>query len=176
MKKRANNYAFVDTQNLFMWAKSDGWIVDWRKVRNYLKHRFDVSKAYLFIWYLEEQEDMYEFMESCWFELIHKPVSELKWETKWNVDAELVLQAMIDYEKYDKAVIVTWDGDFTCLVRHLESKKKLLRLLVPTDKWSSRLLKEASNKKITTLSRMSRKLAYKKRSSKKKMKEAIYTP
>src|SRR5712664_769372 len=38
---------------------------------------------------------------------------------KANVDAELVLQAMLDYPHYERAVIVTNDGDFACLVRHL---------------------------------------------------------
>ena len=38
---------------------------------------------------------------------------------KGNVDAELVLQAMIDYQDYERAVIVTSDGDFACLVRYL---------------------------------------------------------
>ena len=33
-------------------------------------------------------------------------------KAKGNVDAELVLQAMIDFPDYEKAVIVTSDGDF----------------------------------------------------------------
>lgn len=50
---------------------------------------------------------------------------------KGNVDAEIVLHAMIEYEHYDKAVIVTGDGDFACLVDYLMKKDKLLRLLIP---------------------------------------------
>lgn len=38
---------------------------------------------------------------------------------KGNVDAELVLQAMIEYPNYERAIIVTGDGDFGCLVRYL---------------------------------------------------------
>ena len=33
---------------------------------------------------------------------------------KENVDAELVLHAMIEYPNYDRAIIVTGDGDFYC--------------------------------------------------------------
>jgi uncharacterized LabA/DUF88 family protein len=44
---------------------------------------------------------------------------------------------MIDYDTYDKAVILTGDGDFACLVRHLRKQGKLRRLIVPNhDKYS----------------------------------------
>jgi uncharacterized LabA/DUF88 family protein len=33
-----------------------------------------------------------------------------------NDDAELVLHAMIDIQNYEKAVIVSGDGDFHCLI------------------------------------------------------------
>ncbi len=54
--------------------------------------------------------------------------------TKKTNDAELVLHAMIEYENYDKAIIVTGDGDFHCLVEYLLKKKKLSRLIVPNQK------------------------------------------
>ena len=38
---------------------------------------------------------------------------------KGNVDADMVLQALLDYEKYDQTLIVSSDGDFYSLVRHL---------------------------------------------------------
>jgi uncharacterized LabA/DUF88 family protein len=63
--------------------------------------------------------------------LIFKPTLKIKGRIKGNTDAELVLQAMIEYPKYDKAVIVSGDGDFCCLVKYLISKDKLLKLVVP---------------------------------------------
>ena len=45
---------------------------------------------------------------------------------------------MIDYDNYDKAVIVTGDGDFYCLVEHLLANRKLKALVVPNKhKYSS---------------------------------------
>jgi uncharacterized LabA/DUF88 family protein len=35
---------------------------------------------------------------------------------KGNVDAELVLHTMIEYDNYSKAIIISGDGDFFCLV------------------------------------------------------------
>jgi uncharacterized LabA/DUF88 family protein len=46
-------------------------------------------------------------------------------KVKGNVDAELVLHAMIEYPNYDKALIVTGDGDFFCLVEYLIKQDKL---------------------------------------------------
>ena len=57
------------------------------------------------------------------------------------MDAELVLHTMIEFPNYDRAIIVTGDGDFRCLVEHLDSENKLYKVLVPNDKYSS-LLKD----------------------------------
>lgn len=61
--------------------------------------------------------------------------------TKGNCDAELVLQAMIEFSTYHKAVIVTGDGDFHCLVMYLLQQEKLDALIIPNRKKYSALLK-----------------------------------
>ena len=71
------------------------------------------------------EQQMYNFLQDAGFTLIFKPILELKnGEVKGNCDAELVLQAMIDYKLYDKAIIVSGDGDFHCLIKYLQEKKK----------------------------------------------------
>jgi len=47
------------------------------------------------------------------------------------VDAELVLHSMIEYANFEKAIIITGDGDFACLIEYFVKMKKLKRLLVP---------------------------------------------
>jgi uncharacterized LabA/DUF88 family protein len=51
---------------------------------------------------------------------------------------------MIEYPNYDKAVIVTGDEDFYCLVEYLVSQQKLLKLIVPSQRYSS-LFRKFSN-------------------------------
>jgi len=51
------------------------------------------------------------------------------------------LRAMIEYSNYAKAVIVTGDGDFYCLINHFISNKKLEAVLVPDKYKFSALLK-----------------------------------
>ena len=83
-------------------------------------------------------------MQEMGYIVILKPTLELPdGRVKGNVDAELVLHAMIEYKKYDKAIIVTGDGDFHCLVEYLVNKDKLLLVLAP-NKYYSRLLKPFS--------------------------------
>lgn len=59
---------------------------------------------------------------------------------KGNVDAELVLHAAaIQYSNYDKAIIISGDGDFACLVEFLLDRGKLLKLLTPNQRYSKLL-------------------------------------
>jgi uncharacterized LabA/DUF88 family protein len=67
----------------------------------------------------------------------HNGKPEDKKPVKGNIDAELVLWAMKEMSNYDKAIIVSGDGDFYCLVEYLEEKKRLLRLLTPSGHYSS---------------------------------------
>jgi uncharacterized LabA/DUF88 family protein len=48
---------------------------------------------------------------------------------------------MIDFNNYDKAVIVSGDGDFQCLAKYLHEKDKLGALLIPSKRKYSALLK-----------------------------------
>lgn len=117
-------YAFIDSQNLNLGVKSLGWKIDWRKFRQYLRNKYHVTEAYVFIGYKPGNETLYTSMQQMGYIVILKPTMELPDGTvKGNVDAELVLHTMLQYENYDKAVIVSGDGDFFCLVEYLEKKK-----------------------------------------------------
>ena len=50
---------------------------------------------------------------------------------------------MIDYNEYKRAVIITGDGDFYCLVKYLFEQGKLERLIVPNRYKYSVLLRRA---------------------------------
>jgi len=138
-------YAFIDSQNLNLGVRSQGWRLDWSKFRQYLKNKYNVEKAYLFIGHMAGNEALYTYLQECGYILIFKPVLYKSKEDnvviKGNVDAELVLHTMIQYKNYKQAIIVSGDGDFYCLVEYLASKDKLLRLLVPNRKHSSLLRK-----------------------------------
>jgi uncharacterized LabA/DUF88 family protein len=142
MKKKANNYAFVDSQNVNLSVRALGWRLDFKRFRVYLREKYGVTKAFLFIGYIEGNNDLYVSLQEAGFICIFKPTLEYKdGTTKGNCDAELVLQAMIEYPSYDKAVVVTGDGDFYCLVKYLIEKGKLEALVIPNRFKFSALLK-----------------------------------
>ena len=68
---------------------------------------------------------------------------------------------MIDYNRYDRAVIVTSDGDFACLVQYLYEQKKLERVLSTETNACSVLLKKAAREKIGFLVEVRKRLEYK---------------
>ena len=138
-----NNFAFIDSQNLNLAIRDQGWKLDFRKFYIYLKDRFHISKAFLFIGYVAGNESLYTSLQRSGYIVIHKPTLALKnGEIKGNVDAELVLHAMIEYDNYEKAVIVSGDGDFHCLIEYLQEKGKLERIIVPNKYKYSKLLKK----------------------------------
>lgn len=146
MKKQINNYAFIDSQNLNLAIKDCGWELDFARFRIYLKDKYKITKTFLFIGYVPGNEALYTYLQSAGYLVIFKPTLEYKKDgalkTKGNVDAELVLHAMIQYPNYDKAIIVSGDGDFHCLIEYLEEQGKLAKLLIPNRKRYSALLRK----------------------------------
>jgi len=138
------NYAFIDSQNLNLGVRSMGWKLDYRKLRLYLKNKYGVEKAFMFIGLVANNQRLYTSLQSAGFILVFKPTVRYfengKETVKGNVDAELVLHAAaVEYKNYKKAVIISGDGDFACLVDYLSSKGKLLHVLTPNAKYSQLL-------------------------------------
>ncbi|MBI2595125.1 NYN domain-containing protein [Candidatus Daviesbacteria bacterium] len=135
-------YAFIDSQNLNLGVQSLGWKLDWRKFRQYLRNKYNVSEAYTFIGYKAGNEALYTKMQQMGYIVVLKPTMELPDKTvKGNVDAELVLHSMIHYKEYNKSIIVSGDGDFHCLVEYLDQQEKLLHILAPNRHYSGLLRK-----------------------------------
>jgi len=153
-------YAFIDGQNLNLGTSKNivknekliykGWKLDFRKFRIYLKNKFHVDKAFLFIGYLKENETLYKNLKSYGYILVFKPtVKDNQGKPKGNVDAELVLHASaVEYNNYNKAIVVSGDGDFYCLHNYLKDKDKLLKIIIPNEKSESSLLKEFQKYKV----------------------------
>lgn len=158
-------FAFIDSQNLNLGVQKLGWKMNWRKFREFLAEKYGVTKAFMFIGYVPEYESIYEQMHEAGYAVVLKPTFDLtrpqvemmelidekeaaklaakqaepeeKKPIKGNIDAELVLWAMKEMSNYEKAIIVSGDGDFYSLVEYLESKKRLLHILTPSGHYSS---------------------------------------
>jgi uncharacterized LabA/DUF88 family protein len=143
------NYVFIDGNNLYLGAKTQRINLDYKKLRLYLMNKFNADKVFLFIGYDPNNTNLYAQLQKIGFVLIHKPtvifMENGKRQMKGNVDAELVLySAAIEYRNYNKAVIITSDGDFACLMRFLRDNNKLAKIITPTKNYS-KLLKPFGN-------------------------------
>jgi uncharacterized LabA/DUF88 family protein len=175
--KKKNTYAFIDSQNLNLGSQRMGWKVDWRKFRKFLRDKYNVTKAYMFIGYMAENESLYEYMHELGFLVVLKPTIDVSSKPqpeqedkekpiiKGNVDAELVLYAMKELPNYDQAIIVSGDGDFFGLAEYLDEQGKLSHILTPNWQYSSLL--KPFEQKIIRLDQKRRQLAYHDRKKKK---------
>ncbi len=143
-RQKLNNYAFIDSQNLNLGVRDQSWKLDFRRFRVYLRDKYYVQKAFLFIGYVPGNEALYTNLQKADYVIVFKPTLVVnkgdKVIIKGNVDAELVLHTMIEYNNYNQAVIASGDGDFRCLVEYLEENNKLHKLVIPNQKKYSRLL------------------------------------
>lgn len=143
-----------------------GWDLDFKKFRIYLSEKYHVSTAYIFIGYIPENQKLYSTLQKFGYVVVFKPILAYKDGTvKGNVDADLVLQAMIDFDIYNNAVIVSSDGDFHSLVKYLYEKKKLKFVLSPYSHTCSVLLKKTAKERIVYMDNLKEKLKYKKKNT-----------
>ena len=161
MGEKQNNYAFIDSQNVNLAIRDQGWILDFRRFRKYLKDKYSITNAFIFIGYIDTNQNLYTSLQKDGYILIFKPTLTLPdGKAKGNVDAELVLHTMVEYPDYDKAFIVSGDGDFYCLVDYLKGKDKLLKLMIPNRNRYSSLFRKFS-KEMVFMNDLRGKLEYK---------------
>jgi len=141
------NIAYIDGANLHMGIRSLRKEIDYGKFRKLLLWKYRITTAYLFIGHIPEYEKLYEHLRQSGYTLIFKETVMQAGETKGNVDAELVLRAVRDvYETQPKQmVIISGDGDFSCLVDFLQEKQLLKTIIAPNRRYCSYLLRKKKN-------------------------------
>lgn len=170
MARTGKNQAFIDGVNLHKGVQSLGWKLDYVEFLRFLRERHRVETAHLFLGYLEENARMYEVLRKMGYTLTFRPtLPDHKGEVKGNCDAELILNAVKGYyeREFEKAVLVTSDGDFACLARFLQERNALEAIASPEHRRCSVLLKRVTPR-ITFLEELRDKLEYKKRPSRGK--------
>ncbi|MDP3763797.1 MAG: NYN domain-containing protein, partial [bacterium] len=163
MIKPENNYAFIDSQNLNLGIQKLGWKIDYARFRIYLKEKYGVTRAYMFIGFVALNQSLYDNLQEAGFILKFKPtIPDEHGKIKGNIDADMVLRVILEIGEYDKAVLVTSDGDFYSLVEHLYQNNKLEVLLSPDGANCSGLLKQTAKDRIQFMNELQNLLEYKK--------------
>lgn len=156
--KIPNNIAYIDGQNLYIGTKksSNPWKINLEKFRVYLKEKYNVSKAYYYLGYVQDDNNhIYEEIQQAGFILVfrqHNPAMlGLK---KGNVDSDIILNVMIRIykkESFDGIVLVSGDGDYKGLVDFLIEENKFSKILFPDQSRASSLYKKIDSKLNTVL-------------------------
>lgn len=144
MTIKEGNCAYIDGANLHQGIKSLGWKLDYERFRVWLREKHSVTNACLFLGYIPKFIDLYRDFEKAGYTLIFKEVVKgADGVIKGNCDADLVFEAVKGYyeDNYNKAIIVSSDGDYARLIQFLRGNNRLKVLLSPHATCSSLIRK-----------------------------------
>ncbi len=179
-QKNFKTYTFIDASNLFYGGlKSLGWKIDYYKLLNYLKRKYNATEIFYFggveihnfkydyisnetvpivelekylINFIKEKAKIfneaellllsrhlqrikfYLKLQQFGYILILKPVKLYEQEDgttrrKANCDVEMTFRMMMEKDNFDQAVILSGDGDFLPVLKHLRDIDKNVVIL-----------------------------------------------
>jgi uncharacterized LabA/DUF88 family protein len=140
------NIAYIDNQNLYLATRNapQPWRVDMRRFRVYLREKYDVETAYLFMGAFDpSKQTIYERFQRYGYVLVWRlHAMESLGHKKGNVDTDIVFFLMRDcYEGEGGIVLVSGDGDFCRTIEHIRDKGRLKKILLPSHRNASSLYK-----------------------------------
>lgn len=155
-----NFTAYIDASNLKFGIQQSNWELDYKAFRAWLRDKFSVSRAILFMGLIPDNTELYNYLQSIGYDISFKPtITSKKGKTKGNVDGELILRIAKDFYEngLECAVLVAGDGDYHCIVEFLKEKDVFVSIVSPNKKYLSLLLKR-TNVPIVILDDFIRKL------------------
>jgi uncharacterized LabA/DUF88 family protein len=160
-----NNYAYIDGANLHYTYENLDWELDYQKLLNHLKTKYGVIVAHYFIGKTPNTQGIYDKLSLYGYNIKLKDPSPYDTEEevcphcgevitpperrfKADIDSYLTMQLMLDINDFNKAVIITSDGDYDNLVKRLLLQDKLRIVFAPCKKGCSWLLKSVARGRI----------------------------
>lgn len=144
---------YIDGANLHKASEELGFDIDYKKFKRWLDQKYKPTHIYIFLGLVPKYVKLYQFLQECGYIIIFKETTvNSVGETKGNCDAEMVLKVVSDYyeKRFSKAIILSGDGDFACVVAFLLEKKINIFSIVPNIKKCSILLRRIQTK-LTSL-------------------------
>jgi len=115
---------FIDGSNLYAAAKSLGFDIDYKLLRQEFMRRGKLLRAFYYTALLEN-DDLVDWLNYNGFTMVTKPAKEFtdsmgRRKIKGNMDIELAVNAMELAPHVDHIVLFSGDGDFRPLVESLQ--------------------------------------------------------
>lgn len=141
--KKLKTYAFIDASNIIYGAKAEGWFIDQKKLFAYLKRKFKVSRA--FFYYGKDSNDpkkekFLKKLDQFGYILRVKEIKRYGKKTKANCDVDLTMDMLLKIKEYQRAIVLTGDGDFAPLLAYLLTQKKQI-IIISSPKRTAREIK-----------------------------------
>lgn len=158
-------YAFIDASNIIYGARAEGWLLDQKKLFQYLKNKFSVSEA--FFYYGKDsknkkQEKFLNKLRQFGYNLRIKEMKRYGKRTKANCDVDLTMDMLLKAREYKRAIVLTGDGDFTPLLKYLKSVKKEI-IVISSPHITAKEIKSLTGGNYIDLGNLKYLLEYKKR-------------
>lgn len=92
------NNAYIDGANLHKGVESSAWRLDYQRFRSWIRQKFNVGDAHLFIGLMPKYASLYTALQDAGYKLVFKEIIyDGDGRVKGNCDADLVLHAVRDY-------------------------------------------------------------------------------
>jgi len=163
MESNLKIIAYIDGANLHKGIESLSWKLDYRKFRSWIRQKFGVTDAYLFIGLMPKHANLYTSLQNIGYKLVFKEVIyDGDGRAKGNCDADLVLQATRDYfeQGITSVVLVSSDGDYAPLIKFWLEKKVQCVIISPAPTSKCSILLKRTGVPIVYLQEVKHKLWY----------------
>ena len=138
-------YVFIDASNIWAAQKSNGKLLDYKKIQKKLKEIFNPKKLEIFYYSaypangtrnydLDGRHKFFTFLKKGLnFKVIKKQLKRIKIENeigeekikeKGDMDVEISIDVMNSINNYDTVVLFSGDSDFLALISYLKNNNK----------------------------------------------------
>lgn len=151
---------FLDGANFFFMQKDLNWFADPKKILQYLERDGVIVDAFYYIGKDvppdAKQDAFLKALPTMGYSLVTKQIKSIfdsktgKVKKKANLDIEIVMDIFNTIEHYDRAVLISGDGDFERVLRLLKAKGKQF-MVIATDNFIARELREVAGRHYINL-------------------------
>lgn len=145
-------YVFIDAENLFYAQRTLGWLVSYEKLMTYFENECG-EKVKIFVYtgrnYANEGEKKFlDMLAAKGFIVRTRPVKKIRsskggFEWKNNLDMELAFEMDDTKAKYNTAVLISGDSDFSVIIDRIKKAGKRIVVMSTRGHISRELLERA---------------------------------
>jgi len=161
MKPKVKVYkvkVYIDGANMFYTQKKLEWFFDWKKIKDYLREKWDILEIRYYTGIKSDDEKMASFLrylDNVGITSITKPIKIIKISNnhplkrlyrysemyKSNCDVEITTDILLERKEIDEIILFSGDSDFQYLIKRLKDlgKKVIIFSSRKTISWEIKL-------------------------------------